>query len=76
MTQAIDWSEFDAANGELALSELERTSPAHVEAAKKLLKQGATDKEILTRFMTAFPTWEGHQNYLRLALGYLRGLGE
>lgn len=72
MTAAIDWTEFDAANGQLALAELERTSAPHVEAIRKLLKQGATDREILSRFSGAFPTWEGHLNYLKLTLAYLR----
>lgn len=73
---SIDWAEFDNANGALALSELERTSPSHVMAIRKLLKQGATEREIKARFETAFPTWEGHLNYIGLAVRYLQGQGD
>jgi hypothetical protein len=73
MTQSLDWTEFDSANGQLALNELERTSPAHVNAIRKLLKQGANEREIKARFRVAFPTWEGHLNYIGLAVRYLQG---
>ncbi len=70
----IDWSDFDAASGILAMEQLQAISPRHIPAITGLLRQGATIDQIVARFRGQLPTWDAHLNYVRLTAQYLASL--